>query len=86
MSSQTVHEFRAPAAETALASSAPYYVPGTVVSISDSPTFSRTAEEEQVESNPDGLGCARGIHSAFLIAAGIVLLAYGIRYLWHLAH
>jgi hypothetical protein len=86
VSSRAVHEFRSPAVRTAAASSTPFYIPGRVVSICDSPAFSRTSEEENVESNLDGLGCARGLRSALLIEAGLVLLAYGVWYLWHLAH
>ena len=79
MPSQTVCELR-----SYTASSTSFYVPGSVVSICDSPAFSR-AEEEGVDSNPDGLGCARGLRSAFLFEAGMVLMAYGIWHLWHLA-
>ncbi|MGA8087778.1 MAG: hypothetical protein WCA10_10750 [Terracidiphilus sp.] len=40
---------------------------------------------EWSESNPDGLGCARGLRSAFLLEAGMLALAYGIWHFWHLA-
>jgi hypothetical protein len=81
---QTVCELRSSAIHAA--SSASFYVPGSVVSICDSPAFSKAAEDERVDSNPDGLGCLRGLRSAFLFEAGMVLLGYGIWHLWHLAH
>ena len=43
------------------------------------------SEDESLESNSDGLGCVRGVRSAFLMEAGMVVLAYGIWHLWHLA-
>jgi len=81
---QAVYEFRAPAVRTSAVSSASLFVPGTVVSICDSPAFSTTSVDERVESNRDGLGFARGLRSAFLLEAGVVVLAYGIWHLWHL--
>jgi hypothetical protein len=81
--SQTVCELRSSAIHTA--SSTSFYVPGSVVSICDSPAFSRAAEDEGVDSNLDGLGCARGLRTAFLFEAGMVLMAYGVWHLWHLA-
>ena len=81
---QAVYEFRAPAVRTSAVSSASLFVPGTVVSICDSPAFSRTSVDERVESNRDGLGFARGLRSAFLLEVGVVVLAYGIWHLWHL--
>jgi len=54
------------------------------VSIDDSPAPCRTAEEECDESDPDGLGFARGFRSAFLLEAGMVVLVYAIWHLWHL--
>jgi hypothetical protein len=55
-----------------------------VISISDSPAFSRTSEKELVDPNRDGLGCARGVRSAFLLEAGMFVLAYGAWHLWQL--
>ncbi|HMG88133.1 MAG TPA: hypothetical protein VK574_20545 [Terracidiphilus sp.] len=82
MPNQTVYEFRS-AAVREPAASAPFFAPDNVVSICDSPFFSRSTLNERPEPNPDGLGCARGLRSAFLFEAGMILLAYGI---WHLCH
>jgi hypothetical protein len=57
----------------------------SVVSISDSPAFSRTSEDQKVELNSDGLECARGIRAAFLLEACMVVLGYGVWHFWHLA-
>ncbi len=84
MPSQAFYEFRSPAVRTAAASSTSFFVPGNVVSICDSPVFSKAEDEGVVDSNPDGLGCLRGLRSAFLFEAGMVLLGYGIWHLWHL--
>jgi hypothetical protein len=42
-------------------------------------------QEESADSNADGLGCARGLRSAFILEAFLVLIVYGIWHLWHLA-
>ncbi len=84
MPSRAVYEFRSSAVRTAAASSTSFFVPSNVVSICDSPAFARTSEDESFESNRDGLGFARGLRSAFLLEAGMVMLAYGIWHLWHL--
>jgi hypothetical protein len=81
--SHAVHQFRSPAVRTAAASSTSFFVPSNVVSICDSPAFARTSEDERGE-NRDGLGFARGLRSAFLLEASMVVLAYGIWHLWHL--
>jgi hypothetical protein len=83
--SHTVCEFRSPAVRGAVASTA-FFVPGSVVSICDSPAFSATGANEVSDANPDGLGCARGLRTAFLLEVGMFVLAYGIWHLWHLAH
>lgn len=85
VSTQTVCEFRTQAVQTSAASSNSFFVRGSVVSIEDASDFSRTAEDQRGESDPDGLGCARGLRSAFLLEAGMVVLAYVIWHLWHLA-
>jgi hypothetical protein len=83
--SQAVYEFRAPAVRAAAAYAKSHFPPGRVVSICDSPAFSRTSEEQKVELKTDGLGCARGLRSAFLFEVGMVVLAYGVWHFWHLA-
>ena len=85
VSSHIVYEFRVPAGRGASISANSFFVPGSVVSICDSPAFSAAGEHERAESNPDGLGCARGLRSAFLLEAGMFMLAYGVWHLWHLA-
>ena len=55
----------------------------SVVSICDSPAFSRKVKEEMQHANRDGLGCARGLRAAFVLEGGMGLLIYGI---WHLLH
>ena len=86
MPSQTVFEFQSAALPTVHApTGSNYFVPGSVVSICESPAFSRREIDETQDSNPDGLGCARGIRSAFLLEAGLALLTYGIWHLWHIA-
>ena len=87
MPSQTVYEFQPGVAfPDNPPSSSPYFVHGSVVSICESPAFSRPSADELADSNPDGLGCARGIRSAFMLEAGVAILAYGIWHLWHLVH
>jgi hypothetical protein len=81
--SNAIYEFRSPAVQTAVASR-DFFVSGSVVSICDSPEYDRTANDEVV--NPDGLGCARGLRSAFILEIGMALAAYGIWHLFHLAH
>ena len=83
--SQTVYEFQSPGVQTASDSSTSYFVPGNVVSICDSAAFSRAIEDEKMDSDSDGLGCARGLRSAFLFEAGLIVLVYAIWHLWHLA-
>jgi hypothetical protein len=85
VSNQAVFEFRNPAARTAVASSNYSFVPGSVVPIADSQTLSRTVDRESEDSDPDGLGCARGLRSAFLLQGAMMVVAYGIWHLWHLA-
>ena len=84
MPSQAVYEFRSPAIRTDATSLKSFFLPGNVISISDSPAFSRTSEQEMVESDRDGLGCARGVRAAFLLEAGMFVLAYGVWHLWQL--
>ncbi len=83
MPNQTVYEFRSSATVEPSVPPAPFFASDNVVSICDSPIFSRNTLTERPEPNPDGLGCARGLRSAFLFEIGMILLAYGI---WHFLH
>jgi hypothetical protein len=84
VSSQTVHEFRSGKVRFASSDSNTYFVPGAVVSICESPAFSRPAKDPLTDSDPDGLGCARGVRAAFILELGAAILAYGAWQLWHL--
>jgi hypothetical protein len=35
------------------------------------------------DSDPDGLGCVRGVRSALFFELGAAIVAYGIWHLWH---
>lgn len=83
---QTVYEFRSAAEPATARSASPVLTSNNVISICDLPGFSGKVSSESVESNPDGLGCARGLRSAFLLEAGMLALAYGIWHFIHLAH
>jgi hypothetical protein len=78
MPNQTVYEFRSSAGRQPAASAAPFLGSHNVVSICDSPIFSRNHLPEITEPNPDGLNCARGLRTAFLFEAGLLLFAYGV--------
>jgi len=82
---QTVYEFRSSVTVHVAVQPSRFCASDNVVSICDSPYFSRDILTEQPESNPDGLGCARGLRTAFLFEAGMMMLAYGIWHFWHLA-
>jgi hypothetical protein len=82
MSSRPIYEL--PSAVPAAAAS-PRTSLATVVSICDSPAFVR-AVENQKQSDPDGLGCARALRAAFVLEGGLALLVYGVWHLWHLIH
>ena len=84
MSSQTVHEFRSGKVGFASSNSNTYFVPGSVVSISESPAFTLPAKDPLTQSDPDGLGCVRGVRSAFLFEFGAAILVYGLWHLWHI--
>ena len=81
-----VYEFRSSVSVEAAVPPSRFFASDNVVSICDSPSFSRDTHTEQPESNPDGLGCARGLRTAFLFEGCMVMLAYGIWHFWHLAH
>ena len=85
MPNQTVYEFRPAAVRQAAVSASSFFATNNVVSIRESPVFSRNTTSESAESHPDGLGCARGLRTAFLFEAGMILLAYGVWHFWHLA-
>ncbi len=54
-----------------------------MVTICDSPAFTRKAKEELQAASRDGLACARGLRVALALEGGMGLLIYGI---WHLCH
>jgi hypothetical protein len=82
---QTVYEFRSSAVREAVVSASAFFAAENVVSICESPVFSKKTTSESSESNYDGLGCARGLRTAFLFEAGMIVLAYGVWHFWHLA-
>ena len=83
MPNQTVHEFRSSVVREPAASATQFFTPDNVVSICESPIFSRNNQAGLPEPNPDGLGCARGLRTAFILEAGMIVLAYGA---WHICH
>jgi hypothetical protein len=82
--SQPVLEFQSGKVRSASSGSSPYFVSGSVVSICESPAFARPAKDPLTDSDPDGLGCARGVRAAFIFELGAAVLAYGAWQLWHL--
>ena len=80
MPSQVLYLSESRTVQTTHASLDSHLVPGRVVSISESPAFS-PVPEELADASPDGLGCVRGIRSAFFLELGGALLVYGA---WHL--
>jgi hypothetical protein len=84
VSNQTVLEFRSGQVRFASSDSNSFFVPGSVVSICESPAFSKPVKDQLTDPDPDGLGCARGVRSAILFELGAALLAYGAWHLWHL--
>jgi len=82
---QTVHELRPTAARSAAVASSPVHIGASVVSICDSPAFSRRVNEEMQQASRDGLGAVRGLRAALLLEGGMGLLIYGIWHLWHFA-
>jgi hypothetical protein len=58
-------------------------VRGNVVSICEYPAYTRPAKDQMTDSDPDGLGCARGVRAALFLELSAVLVAYGIWQLWH---
>ena len=64
MPTQPVFEFRPSPAKPARAFLQPSRLTGNVVSICESPAFSRVIEPDSTEPVRDGLGCARAIRAA----------------------
>lgn len=82
MRAQPVFEFRPIATRSSVASTE-IFTGASVVSICDSPAFSRKAKEEWQVANQDCLGAVRGLGAALAVEGGMGLLIYGI---WHLCH
>lgn len=83
MPTQPVFEFRpAPANPVRVYPKAARSI-GNVVSICDSPSFSRGMEPDSTEAVRDGLGCARAIRAAFVLEGGFGAAVYAI---WHFRH
>jgi len=80
---QPVFEFRSMPAKPARVSPKTPRPTGSVVSICDSPAFSRTIEPESTEPVRDGLGCARAIRAAFVLEGSLGAAIYAI---WHFRH
>ena len=57
-----------------------------VVSIVDSPEFSRIGKLDLHEMHRDGTACARGVGSAFLLEVGMAVLGCAVWVVWQLAH
>ena len=60
-------------------------VRGNVVSIGDARRTACTTKPDPLEIDCDGLACARGVRSAFILEAGMALLGCAAWLLWHLA-
>ncbi len=86
MPGQPVYEFESfVVSSTDSSPASPDIHRGSLVSICDSPAFSRVAADDS-DSNRDGLGCLRGLRSAFALEAVMALLVYGVWHLWHMGH
>lgn len=83
MPSRTVFEFQPRTIQSVSLPPSAFCVSGTVVSICESRTYSPVQEDIE-DAHPDGLGCARGLRSAFALEAVTALLVYGIWQLWHI--
>lgn len=83
MPTQPVFEFRPVPARPARVPAKPVRTICNVISICDSPAFSRALEPEADEPVRDGLGCARAIRAAFVLEGGLGLAVYA---LWHFRH
>jgi hypothetical protein len=67
-------------------SSGPGLERANVVSIVDSPEFSGIGKLNLDEMHREGIACARGVGSAFLVEAGMALLGCAIWLVWQFAH
>ena len=83
MHTQPVFEFRPAPAMLAHLSSKPARATCSVVSICDSPAYSRVMEPDCKEPVQDGLGCARAVRAAFVLEGGMGAAIYTI---WHFRH
>jgi hypothetical protein len=83
---QTFYQFQPAIMPAAAGAARSHSTPGSLVSICDSPAFRMADEVENAESNPDGLGAARAVRSAFCFELFLVMTGYGIWHLMHLAH
>jgi hypothetical protein len=80
---QTVFELEPRSARSTAVAPKPSFVSRNVISICESPAFSRATETESAEPTRDGLGCARAIRAAFVLEGGFGLAIYAI---WHFRH
>jgi hypothetical protein len=80
---QTVFELEPRSARSTAVAPKPSFVSRNVISICESPAFSRPTETESAEPTRDGLGCARAIRAAFVLEGGFGLAIYAI---WHFRH
>ena len=83
MTTQTVFLFRPTAAVAPRTVAKDPAATANVVSICDSPAFTRVVEPDQAEPVRDGLGCARAIRAAFVLEGSLGLAIYAI---WHFRH
>ena len=83
MPTQPVFEFRPATARPFRVSPKPAPKNGSVISICDSPAFSRVIEHDAAEPVRDGLGCARAIRAAFFLEGSMGAAVYA---LWHFRH
>jgi hypothetical protein len=83
VSTQTVLEFHPGQLSQRTIDTNSYFVPGSVIPISDAPAYSKTESFESEEYDADGLGCFRGVRSALLFEFGAFVFAYAAWHLWH---
>ncbi|MBS1805305.1 MAG: hypothetical protein JST28_18240 [Acidobacteria bacterium] len=83
MPTQPVFELRSSHGKPARVSLKSAKTFGKVVSICDSPAFSRVIEHDAAEPVRDGLGCARAIRAAFFLEGSMGAAVYA---LWHFRH
>lgn len=61
-----------------------YQMPGNVISICESPAYTRAAVLDSSETDRDGLGAVRGAWAAIILEAGMFLFGYALWQAWHL--